>query len=152
MADTGCVNCGRECGGHPADNCKQYVEPSRYGRKREQPGAIKLEQQQYERALAGSYATRNVEEVAITGGEPFLRKDLPELCEILLKHCPAAFLSITTNAMAPKLCVERIQDIRRRMPDRAWTLEGEHYAGEIQRDADVSLALLRARRVPGQSG
>ena len=50
--DTGCIHCGRECGSHPADDCKRYAEPSRYGRTREQPGAIELEHQQYEQALA----------------------------------------------------------------------------------------------------
>lgn len=39
----------------------------------------------------------SLREINITGGEPFLRKDLPDIVEVLSKACPRARLLINTN-------------------------------------------------------
>jgi MoaA/NifB/PqqE/SkfB family radical SAM enzyme len=39
----------------------------------------------------------SLEEINITGGEPFLRKDLPEIVRIMKERCPHARLLINTN-------------------------------------------------------
>ena len=39
--------------------------------------------------------------VNISGGEPFLRKDLPEVIEAVTKACPRAQIIISTNAILP---------------------------------------------------
>ncbi len=49
--------------------------------------------------------------VAITGGEPFLRRDLPEICESFAKNCPLQILTITTNSLLPTLQIEGIRKI-----------------------------------------
>lgn len=44
----------------------------------------------------------NLKNIDITGGEPFLRKDLVEIIEILRKTCPKSKLLITTNGLLPE--------------------------------------------------
>lgn len=53
----------------------------------------------------------SLNEIDITGGEPFLRDDLPEIVEILKKSCPRARLLITTNG----LLTERTSDLSRKI-------------------------------------
>jgi MoaA/NifB/PqqE/SkfB family radical SAM enzyme len=44
----------------------------------------------------------DLEYVGISGGEPFLRRDLPEVVELFNKHCPKLKrISITTNSLLP---------------------------------------------------
>jgi MoaA/NifB/PqqE/SkfB family radical SAM enzyme len=49
--------------------------------------------------------------VGITGGEPFLRKDLPEICASFLRNCPLYTLTITTNSLLPKIQIAGIKKI-----------------------------------------
>ena len=44
----------------------------------------------------------SLEMVDITGGEPFLRNDLPEIVGIIRKACPKARILITTNGFLPE--------------------------------------------------
>ena len=44
---------------------------------------------------------RSLQEVNISGGEPFLRKDLPELVNTIREHIPGVRVIISTNALMP---------------------------------------------------
>ena len=46
---------------------------------------------------------RNVEYITISGGEPTLRSDLPEIISVLHKNIPKASFRITTNGMNPQI-------------------------------------------------
>ena len=39
----------------------------------------------------------------ISGGEPFVRRDLPDILELFITHCGVRHLSIPTNAMLPEI-------------------------------------------------
>lgn len=55
----------------------------------------------------------DVKHIGITGGEPTLREDLPELYEACLKAIPGlAGMSIITNAIKEKDVIERIEGVR----------------------------------------
>lgn len=58
-----------------------------------------------------------IEDVSLHGGEPTLRKDLPEICEIIVDSCPRLLrLWISTNGFGTKRIEKRvsaIQDILR---------------------------------------
>jgi len=53
-----------------------------------------------------------VEEIGITGGEPFLRKDLVDLCQILKEICPQSSLGLVTNGLQPNLVLKKMMEIR----------------------------------------
>lgn len=38
----------------------------------------------------------------LSGGEPFLRQDLPQICESLSRHCEPRIINIPTNSLAPE--------------------------------------------------
>ena len=44
----------------------------------------------------------SLKEINITGGEPFLRNDLPEIIRVIKKRCPKARLIISTNGFLTK--------------------------------------------------
>jgi polysaccharide pyruvyl transferase WcaK-like protein/MoaA/NifB/PqqE/SkfB family radical SAM enzyme len=53
----------------------------------------------------------DVRTVGVNGGEPTLRKDLPELVEILFRRLPSLeTISLITNALVPKKVIQRIGD------------------------------------------
>jgi Fe-coproporphyrin III synthase len=49
--------------------------------------------------------------INITGGEPFLRKDLPEIVNVIKKRCPKARLVISTHGFMPERIKELMPDI-----------------------------------------
>lgn len=49
--------------------------------------------------------------VTLTGGEPFLRSDLPEICMTLIRHCESEIINIPTNALLPKVIEEKTKKI-----------------------------------------
>lgn len=55
---------------------------------------------------------KNVEAIGITGGEPFLRDDLVDLCQTLLEICPKADLGLVTNGLHPKRVLKAMEEIR----------------------------------------
>lgn len=59
----------------------------------------------------------NLEQVSLTGGEPFLREDLPEICEIWSKTCSTAFFTIPTNGILSKKIKKKTEDILKRCPE-----------------------------------
>jgi radical SAM protein with 4Fe4S-binding SPASM domain len=60
---------------------------------------------------------KSVEIVGITGGEPFLRKDLVDICKTLKDICPNASLGLDTNGLHPKLVQEKIKEIKKINPN-----------------------------------
>ncbi|MBF0341019.1 MAG: radical SAM protein [Magnetococcales bacterium] len=57
--------------------------------------------------------------IDLTGGEPFLRPDLPALTQALLRHSSRLYhLHLPTNAVAPQLVIQRVQEILAQNPAR----------------------------------
>lgn len=46
----------------------------------------------------------------ISGGEPFLRKDIVEIYDALVRHCSPNIINVPTNATAPKLIEKRVRE------------------------------------------
>lgn len=63
--------------------------------------------------LSPDYAKlpRNLRNVNITGGEPFLRNDLPEIIRTIAYQCPKANIIISTNGFTPRRIKEQMQKI-----------------------------------------
>lgn len=49
--------------------------------------------------------------ISLTGGEPFLRKDLVEIMEIAFKETGCRVLSLTTNGFDPRLISRRLSEV-----------------------------------------
>jgi radical SAM protein with 4Fe4S-binding SPASM domain len=64
-----------------------------------------LQAEDYERLPA------SLRYINITGGEPFLREDLPEIIRVVKKSCPQSQVIISTNGFLP----ERIYDLMKRV-------------------------------------
>ncbi|MCG2808887.1 MAG: radical SAM protein [Candidatus Portnoybacteria bacterium] len=54
---------------------------------------------------------RNLESVNISGGEPFLRHDLPEIVRVISRRCPQAKIIISTNGFLPSIIKKRMTEI-----------------------------------------
>jgi MoaA/NifB/PqqE/SkfB family radical SAM enzyme len=52
-----------------------------------------------------------IKNVNISGGEPFLRKDLPKIIRIISRQCPQAKIIISTNGFSPCLIKKQMQEI-----------------------------------------
>jgi len=55
--------------------------------------------------------------VTLDGGEPFLRNDLVEICEVIYKNCKPAIINLPSNGSLPEVtisCIERILKLCRR--------------------------------------
>ena len=52
-----------------------------------------------------------------SGGEPFLRRDLEDLCQSAYERCRPAILNIPTNGLLYKTIPARVAEIARRCPD-----------------------------------
>ena len=55
--------------------------------------------------------------VVITGGEPYLRQDLPRICEALCDHSDPAIMVIPTNGLLPSTIENKTKDILQRCPN-----------------------------------
>ena len=55
--------------------------------------------------------------ITFSGGEPFLRGDLEELCASAYAHCRPAILNIPTNGLLHRRTPARVAEIARRCPD-----------------------------------
>jgi len=53
----------------------------------------------------------NIKNVNISGGEPFLRDDLPEIIKTIKNQCPKAKIIISTNGFTPSRIKEQMQRI-----------------------------------------
>jgi MoaA/NifB/PqqE/SkfB family radical SAM enzyme len=55
--------------------------------------------------------------ITFSGGEPFLRRDLEDLCQSAYGHCRPAIINIPTNGLLFKQIPDRVAEIARRCPD-----------------------------------
>lgn len=55
----------------------------------------------------------------LSGGEPFLREDLPELASLFYRHSAARFITCTTNSSRPEQTEAMVRDLCERCPDAA---------------------------------
>ena len=69
---------------------------------------------------------RTLKDINISGGEPFLHKDLPGAIKFLSQHCPKANIVISTNGFATDLIIKQLKEIRLVMPNIgvAFSLDG----------------------------
>lgn len=56
-------------------------------------------------------------DINISGGEPFLRQDLPEIVAVVAKACPKARIVISTNAFLTDLVIKQMKKILKIKPD-----------------------------------
>ncbi len=56
---------------------------------------------------------RNAQNINLSGGEPFLKKELPEIIRIISRQCPKAKIVISTNGFSPSLIKKQMQKIIR---------------------------------------
>lgn len=55
--------------------------------------------------------------VTISGGEPYLRSDLPRICEALSEHCSPSIINIPTNGSLPAAIESKTREVLQRCPD-----------------------------------
>lgn len=67
----------------------------------------------------GNYLSlpKNLRDINITGGEPFLRKDLKEIIQIIKNRCPKANIVISSNGFATELIIAQMKELIKIMPD-----------------------------------
>ena len=70
-----------------------------------------------------------------SGGEPTLRKDLPEMVEAAYRHCRPGMINIPTNGIQDKIIPERIERVLQAAP----TQRGDYqpFAGRHGRKHDI---------------
>lgn len=100
------------------------------------------------RRLVGVFASLGVDKVRLTGGEPLLRKDLPDLVEMIARLPRIEDLALTTNGL---LLASRAKELRRAGLSRVTvsldTLDREKFKALSRRDqlADVLAGIDAAR-------
>jgi radical SAM protein with 4Fe4S-binding SPASM domain len=55
--------------------------------------------------------------LSVSGGEPFLRPDLAQICKTFYENCGVKFITIPTNASLPEKIVKDIEQILKLSPD-----------------------------------
>lgn len=61
----------------------------------------------------------DIKSVNITGGEPFLREDIVEVVRAVIRQCPKAKITISTNGFSPSLIKKRLAEIMKTKRDIA---------------------------------
>lgn len=59
---------------------------------------------------------KNLKDINISGGEPFLRKDLKEIINVIKNRCAKANVVISSNGFATDLIISQIKEIIKIMP------------------------------------
>lgn len=67
--------------------------------------------------LCKSPLLKNVQRVVLSGGEPTLRNDFPELVTVMHKNLPKARFSVTLNGLLPERTAEMIREITKVNPN-----------------------------------
>ncbi len=60
---------------------------------------------------------KNLKDINISGGEPFLRKDLKEIVGVIKNRCPKANLVISSNGFSTDLIISQMKEIVKIMPN-----------------------------------
>lgn len=66
-----------------------------------------------ENLLSSNYL-QNLQGISLTGGEPFLRRDLVDLAGLFIQRFPDAILGIATNGLSPQLILKKTKRIVQR--------------------------------------
>ncbi len=66
----------------------------------------------------------NTKYITLSGGEPTLRSDLPDLVSVLHKNIPSAGLNLTTNGINPERTEKMFREIRKANPNLSIDLVG----------------------------
>jgi radical SAM protein with 4Fe4S-binding SPASM domain len=99
-----------------------------------------LKADEIERLVVESPLLEGIGSVGLTGGEPFLRRDLEAICELFSRRHPQAVLGIATHGMPRLRIAERVLALRDRLaPGRlgiAISIDGTEQAHDRQRGID----------------
>ncbi len=60
---------------------------------------------------------QSLRDINISGGEPFLRTDIPDIIQVVNKRCPKARMVISTNGFTPALIERQMKKILQIKPD-----------------------------------
>jgi len=60
----------------------------------------------------------NLPNLSLSGGEPFLRDDIVEICKIFKKNCQTNKIAIPTNGLLPELIIKKTEEILKTCPVR----------------------------------
>ena len=69
------------------------------------------------KSFASNKLLKDVRRIIISGGEPFLLKDLPERLQILHECCPKAYFGMTANGLTPERILRLVKKIYDLSPD-----------------------------------
>ncbi|MBW2967467.1 radical SAM protein, partial [Candidatus Woesearchaeota archaeon] len=58
----------------------------------------------------------NILRLSLSGGEPFVRPDMPEICRLFYKNCKVKHITIPTNASMPQRTYEMTEQILKNCP------------------------------------
>jgi radical SAM protein with 4Fe4S-binding SPASM domain len=72
------------------------------------------------RDMAGSPFLRNLVSLSLTGGEPFLFEELPEVAGIFSERIPGCYISTVTNGLAPALTFKKVEQILQHTTNEIW--------------------------------
>ena len=60
---------------------------------------------------------RTLQDINLSGGEPFLRNDLPQIVKAVKERCPQARVVISSNGFATELILKQMREILKIKPD-----------------------------------
>lgn len=83
---------------------------------RRQDEAAKRQELTFEEIEKIAKSLGHIKYLAITGGEPTLRDDIPEICEAFYRHNGAHIINMHTNGYLPEKTVEITREILNRCP------------------------------------
>ncbi|MDD5527472.1 MAG: radical SAM protein, partial [Patescibacteria group bacterium] len=98
---------------------------------------------------------RNLKNINLSGGEPFLRMDLPQIVSVVKKRCPQVRITISSNGFATEIILEKIKEILKIDPQIsvALSLDGVGAAHEAVRNIpgayDKTMKTLRGLQDSG---
>jgi MoaA/NifB/PqqE/SkfB family radical SAM enzyme len=78
--------------------------------------------EELERNLFSAEALKDVLNIGITGGEPFLRRDIVELCNAMFRHFPHAHIGVVTNSIRYERVVDAAKRIAAANPGREFSI------------------------------
>ncbi len=83
-------------------------------------GGAEISPAQLARLLDSSKLLKGIKTAVLTGGEPFLRPDLPELAAVITRRFPRISLGILSNLANTRLLLRRIGELREKGVKDFW--------------------------------
>jgi MoaA/NifB/PqqE/SkfB family radical SAM enzyme len=87
---------------------------------REKPELEKTELELWEFDRIFKSLGKSVKYLVMSGGEPFLRKDLADICATACKHCRPHVITIPTNALLPSVIENELRRVLRMCGDTSF--------------------------------